>query len=91
MTEEEFRERLEAEGFIDPHLYQAKPGPVAPMHSHDKSIMSLVLKGEFTMITENGERKYKVGDCCLNPAGTMHTEQFGSDGTTFLVGTKLPE
>jgi quercetin dioxygenase-like cupin family protein len=91
MIETEFRKKLQDEGFIEPHIYEAKPGPIAAMHCHDRSIMSLVLKGVFTMITEKGEKDYKAGDCCLNPAGTLHTEIFGADGATFLVGTKVPE
>ncbi len=65
MTEAEFKKKPRDEGFIEPQIYKAKPGPISAMHCHDKSIMSLVLKGEFTMITEKGEKDYKAVDCYL--------------------------
>ena len=88
MNEEEFRKKLEENGYIDPYIYEAEPGPVREMHTHDDSNMSLVLRGEFTLITENRSKTYQVGDWCENPAGTMHTEKFGPEGVTVLIGTK---
>ena len=91
MNESEFRKKLQDEGFNDPHTFKAKPGPVAAMHRHDESILWLILEGEFTMVTESGEKNYKAGDWGLNLAGTLHTEKYRAEGATFLMGTKVPE
>ena len=88
MTEEEFRQKLIDEGYRDAHNYEIQPGTEKEMHAHDESVMSLVLKGEFTLVTENGSVTYKEGEWCENIAGTLHTEKVGPDGVTALVGTK---
>jgi hypothetical protein len=40
------------------------------------------------MITEHGSTTYGPGDCCENPAGTLHTEQIGANGMIAFVGKK---
>ena len=91
MTEDEFRKKIQDDGFCDPTIYEVEQGPIAPLHSHEKSILWLVLEGRYTMVTEEGETDYKAGDWGLNPAGTLHTEKYGTEGAKFLVGTKTPQ
>ena len=58
MTEGEFRKKLMDEGFNGPIIFKATAGPVVAMHRHDESILWMLLEGEFTMNTENGEKYY---------------------------------
>lgn len=88
MTEGEFRKKLNEEGYRDPHVYEIPPGTEKQMHTHGESVMSLVLKGEFTLVTEGGSVTYKEGDWCENPARSIHTEIVGPEGVITLVGTK---
>jgi quercetin dioxygenase-like cupin family protein len=90
MNEEQFRQKLRDEGYTEPEVHEVEPESekFLKMHTHDQSTMSLVLSGEFTMITESGSRTYKQGDWCENPAGTLHTERIGPEGATALVAKR---
>ena len=89
MNEEEFRILAKEEGYGEVQLQEASPGPDEEMHSHDYSVLSLILNGKFTMITEEGTRVFITGDMCENPAGTMHKEKTGPDGGSFLFAKKF--
>jgi mannose-6-phosphate isomerase-like protein (cupin superfamily) len=88
MTEEEFREKLRERGYGDPQIEEAGPGPVKDMHTHDQSVMWLVLSGELTMMLEGASTTYRPGDWCENVAGTLHTERMGPEGVTVLLARK---
>ena len=88
MTEDEFRQELKAEGYGEPEILSAGPGPLKELHTHDQTQKVLVLSGDFIMITDEGFRTYTEGDCYVNVAGTLHTEQFGPNGCTVLMGKK---
>ena len=88
MDEEEFRKKAQDEGYSEPEMHEVDPSPTKEMHTHDQSVLSLVLGGEFTMIDENGSTIYAPGDWCENPAGTLHTEQIGPNGVIALVSKK---
>lgn len=88
MTEEEFRQNLRARDYDDPQIEEAGPGPLKDMHTHDQSVMWLVLSGELTMILEGGSTTYRPGDWYENVAGTLHTERIGPDGVSVLMARK---
>ena len=88
MDEEEFRKKAQAEGFSEPEIHEVEHAPAKEMHTHDQTILSLVLSGEFTMVYEHESKTYGLGDWCVNPAGTRHTEQIGPDGVIALVAKK---
>ena len=88
MDEEEFRKKAKDEGYSEPEVHEVEHAPAMGMYTHDPSVLSLVLSGEFTMINENGFKTIGPGDCCENPAGTLHTEQIGANGVIALVSKK---
>jgi len=88
MDEEEFRKKAQAEGYSEPEVHEVERTPAKEMHTHDQTIMSLVLSGEFTMLYEHESKTFGSGDCCVNLAGTRHTEQIGPDGVVALVAKK---
>ena len=88
MNETEFRQKAMLEGYGEPELHNVKPAPVKEMHTHDHSVLSLVLEGQFRMIYEDGEMTYGPGDWCENTAGTLHTEVIGEKGVVALVAKK---
>ncbi|TDJ25330.1 MAG: hypothetical protein E2O60_02135 [Gammaproteobacteria bacterium] len=88
MDEAEFRNKAKAEGYSEPEVHEVELALAKEMHTHDQSVLSLVLSGECTMINENGFKTIGPGDCCENPAGTLHTEQIGANGVIALVSIK---
>ena len=88
MDEKEFRKKAQDEGYSDLEIHEVDYSPAKEMHTHDKSVLSLVLNGECTMITEHGSTSYGPGDWCENPADTLHTEQIGANWVIALVGKK---
>lgn len=88
MNEQQFRNRLSEMGYDEPELREFEPGPAKDMHTHDCSVMLLVTRGVFTLITENESKTVHPGQSCENPMGTLHTEQIGPDGVTALVAMK---
>ena len=88
MDEEEFRNKAHAEGYSEPEMHEVEYAPAKEMHTHDQTILSLVLSGEFTMLYEHESKTFGPGDWCVNPAGTRPTEQIGSEGVIALVAKK---
>ncbi len=89
MTEDEFRKLAKEKGYGEVEFAEVEPGPEEEMHSHEHSVLSLVLTGEFTMTTEKWTKVFKAGDLCENPAGTMHKERTGPEGGSFLFAKKF--
>jgi quercetin dioxygenase-like cupin family protein len=88
MNEEEFRNLAKEKGYGEIELQKVDSGPEEEMHAHEHSVLSLVFSGKFTMTTDNGTKVFISGDMCENPAGTMHKEQTGPEGGSFLFAKK---
>ena len=88
MNEEQFRELLQEKGYGEVKVKDFEPNFYDPPHTHEVSIMGMVLSGEFTMIFEHESTTYGPGEWCENPAGTLHTEQISVNGVIALVGKK---
>ena len=89
MNEEEFRILAKEKGYGEVELVEVDPGPEEEMHTHEHSVLSLVLNGKFTMTTDEGTKVFITGDLCENLAGTMHQEKTGPDGGSFLFAKKF--
>ena len=89
MDEEEFRKLAKEKGYGKVEFQEVGPGPEEEMHSHEHSVLSLVLTGEFSMKTEKWIKVFRAGDLCENPAGTMHKEKTGPEGGSFLFAKKF--
>ena len=64
------------------------PRKVTQPHSHDFDVRALVLSGELTLTTDGTSRTYRGGDIFEMPAGCVHSEQYGPDGSESLVGRR---
>lgn len=62
--------------------FEVKPGGFTPHHQHDYEHEIVILKGEGTAQSEQGEREFKAGDIIWVPANEMH--QFRNTGATPL-------
>ena len=89
MNEEEFRKIAKEKGYGEVEFAEVEPGPEEEMHSHEHSVLSFVLTGEFTMTTNEWTKVLLPGDMTENPAGTMHKVKIGPEGGSFLFAKKF--
>lgn len=88
MNATEFETSLKRDGYQDIETKKV-PGNVSTKpHAHDFGVRALVLAGDITLTFEGQSRTYGVGDIFEMTAGCVHNEQYGPDGTTYLVGRK---
>lgn len=83
-----FEARLAREGFGDLEVKSIAPNVINTAHSHPYDVLALVLAGEATLDCGDGPRTYRPGDVVDVAAGVVHTEHYGPDGYTFLVGRR---
>lgn len=83
-----FESALRADGYLDIEKKTVEAGKYAAEHHHDFDVRALVLAGS-AVIACNGEpRTYRPGDVLIVDAGTPHTEHYGPEGYTALVGRR---
>ena len=87
MNASEFEAGLRRDGYqvekkTVPALTASKP------HAHEFSVRALVLDGDVTLTYEGQSRTFKAGEVFEMAAGCVHTEQYGPNGATSLVGRK---
>lgn len=89
MDIETFKAALLADGYLEIVERTIEPNVVIDEHSHPYDVRALVLAGTAT-IACSGEapRVYRTGDVLEVKAGCPHTEHYGPDGYTFLVGRR---
>jgi quercetin dioxygenase-like cupin family protein len=89
MDIEAFKRELIADGYLEIVEKTIEPNHMIDLHSHPYDVRALVLAGSAT-IACNGEapRVYRAGDILEVEAGREHTERYGPDGYTFLVGRR---
>lgn len=88
MDEAQFRQRLLGQGYAEAQSLEYEPNSANDMHTHDFSVLALVLSGAFTLVTEDGSVTHQPGEACTLAAGTLHSEQTGASGATLLIGKK---
>ena len=88
MTEDNFRTLCEEKGYGDIKIKSYEPDGYDPMHTHDRSIIGLVLGGQMTLEWEKGSTTYNPDDICEFAAGTLHAEKTGPEGARIILGFK---
>ena len=88
MNEESFRALLREKGYEEVKTKDFEPNFFDPPHTHDVSIMGLVMAGEITLEWENGSTTYTPGEMCEFEAGTVHAERTPASGATLILGYK---
>jgi quercetin dioxygenase-like cupin family protein len=87
MNRAEFEKHAKAEGYTELFDREREPTETSPEHSHEFDALLFVLDGEITIACNGKPQTFRAGDTCSVPAGTPHTEQFGSGtaGAHFLA------
>ena len=91
MNEERFRQRLREKGYEEGQFKAYAPNTDGPMHTHDFSVMLLVVSGEFTLARNNGATTFRPGEICELAAGIEHVERTGASGARVLLGKRGPQ
>jgi quercetin dioxygenase-like cupin family protein len=88
MEQNEFRQILATERF-DEIVEVSKPANDGMgTHTHPFDAKALITHGELSIAVDDVLRSYKVGDIFQLAANTPHSEQYGPDGVSYLVGRK---
>lgn len=83
-----FEARLRAQGYDEILTKTLEPDVVIPDHTHPFDVLALVLDGEATIDCGQGPRVYRPGDELAVAAGVVHSERYGPNGYTFLLGRR---
>jgi len=87
MTRAEFEAELVREGY-EIQEGEIKPNVHREPHAHGFDARLLVLDGSVTLAFGDERVKYRPGDSCSVPAGTMHAEHTEADGVRFVSGRR---
>ena len=63
---------------------------VTQPHAHDVDVRALVISGELTLTANGASRTYREGEVFEMPAGCVHHERHGANGSEVLVGRRAP-
>ena len=86
MDETQFRQQLEAEGCETISVVEWDANTVNESHTHDFTASLLILDGEITVTTDDGETTCRAGDMFELAANVPHAETVGASGVRFVVG-----
>lgn len=90
MNQAAFRSELARDGFDEAETRSMAPDLYNAPHSHPFEVRALMLAGELTLEWEDQRRTFEPGEIFVMAAGCEHTESFGPEGATYLVGRKRP-
>ncbi len=88
MTPQEFEASVLAEGYSAVvHVDRAADYSLGD-HQHTFDACALITAGEFIITMDGISRSYKVGEIFRLPAGTLHQESAGPQGTSYIAGRR---
>jgi quercetin dioxygenase-like cupin family protein len=90
MDTTEFATAWQRDGYLEVETRQVMPNVSRAPHAHPFDARVLILAGELTLTWEGQMHTFRVGETFDMPAGCMHSEQWGPEGTTFLLGRRYP-
>ena len=88
MNEQEFRQKLAADGFPEPVLVARDAAYGLDTHQHPFEAYALTLEGEFTVEVDGKPTVYRQGETFRLPPGCPHREFAGPQGARYLSGRK---
>lgn len=89
MDLEAFAAELRKDGYLDTETKTIEADKVVGLHSHPFDVRAVVLKGSARIACGNEPaREFKPGDIVEVAAGVEHSEHYGPQGYTILVGRR---
>jgi quercetin dioxygenase-like cupin family protein len=83
-----FEAALRQDGFTEVERKTVEPRLPSKPHSHPFDVRALVLDGEITLSSEGADRVYRAGDIFTMAAGCVHSETYGPNGLTYVIGRR---
>jgi quercetin dioxygenase-like cupin family protein len=87
VNQNEWIEKLKAEGFEDVRVCPLPPLEGTPEHTHDEHTVHIILSGNLEISDSQGIHIYQTGDRVEFPAGTIHKAKSLELGE-MIVGVK---
>ena len=85
----EIEAKWESEGYaVDVERKIFPPHLSTPPHSHPFDARVLILAGAFTLAAQGQSRTFYPGEHFEVAAGCIHSQQYGPEGTAFLIACK---
>jgi quercetin dioxygenase-like cupin family protein len=88
MNREAFTESLTKEGFPDAVVVTREANTAMDVHARPFEAKALIIEGDMHIRVGEEERLYRVGDVFHLAANEPHSERYGPNGVTYLVGRK---
>lgn len=88
MQQEEFVKQLAEQGFDAPVVVEREPNGRLEHHAHPFEAKALILAGEITILSQSGEKTWRVGEVFHLQRDEPHSEFFGPEGVRYLSGRK---
>ena len=88
MDTREFETQLKQGGYLDVETKKAAPSFLSKPHTHEFDVRALIVEGQLTLTRDGKVDTYRAGQIFEMDAGCLHTEQYGAEGTTYLVGRR---
>ena len=88
MDTEIFKRELDELGFTEVLTRSWPANQFIDTHMHSFEVRALVLEGELVLGCDGQNKALRAGDIFTLEANRLHTEQYGPQGATYLVGRK---
>jgi quercetin dioxygenase-like cupin family protein len=85
-----FTAQAKADGFTDIAERSLTVATGPEPHTHDFDARLFLTEGAFMLTVDGEKRTYAPGDWCEVPAGTVHAEEVGPHGASFIVAKRNP-
>lgn len=88
MHRDEFLALLSSEGFHEVATVSRDLNGSLDLHAHPFEAKALILEGDVTIRTGDDASTYRAGDIFHLATNIEHSEQYGPQGVSYLVGRK---
>ncbi len=88
MTQQEWIEKLTAEGYKNVTTHEFPGNMDFGSHTHEEPSIHVILKGELTLTDETSSTTIVEGERFDIASSTTHSAKSGPDGLTMIVGHK---
>ncbi len=88
MDPERFTLQLREQGFEQVTTVMREPNGFLDTHTHPFEAKALILSGEITLVCQGREQRYQPGEVFHLAMAEPHTERYGPQGVSYLVGRK---
>jgi quercetin dioxygenase-like cupin family protein len=78
------------EGYLEVETQVRMPNVSRAPHAHPFDARGLIVAGELTLTWAGRPHTFRAGETFDMPAGCVHSEHWGLEATTVLVGRRYP-